>query len=106
MIVLRELNAHPERFRSVDDLIRRSGFSRSHFFRLFKELTSQSPQEYLISARVQKAESLLAETGLSIGQIAENLGYRDIYHFSKQFREVRGMPPSAARRLIRDGAGG
>ncbi len=95
--VIRELNAHPEQFRSVADLCRRAGYSKTHFFRLFKQLTGQSPQEYLISARTMRAEALLKDTGLSIGRIAEELGYRDIYHFSKQFKAVRGMTPSAFR---------
>jgi AraC-like DNA-binding protein len=95
--VIRELNAHPEQFRTVADLVRRAGYSKTHFFRLFKDLTGQSPQQYLISARVLRAESLLKDTGLSIGRIAEELGYKDIYHFSKQFKAVRGKTPSAVR---------
>jgi AraC-like DNA-binding protein len=100
--VIRELNAHPEHFRSVTDLCRRAGFSKTHFFRLFKQLTGQSPQQYLVNARTLRAESLLKETGLSIGRIAEELGYRDVYHFSKQFKAVRGKTPSAVRKEARE----
>jgi AraC-like DNA-binding protein len=40
---------------------------------------------------------LLIETDLTISQIADALGYRDVYFFSRQYKQVFGIPPTAVR---------
>lgn len=95
--VVQQIDAHPELFWSVSDLAARTGYSQTHFSRTFKELTGQSPQQYLIEARIGRAKGLLRDTDLNISQIAGQLGYRDLYHFSKQFRQRCGIPPTGFR---------
>lgn len=95
--VIQQIDAHPEMFWSVADLAARSGYSQTHFTRTFKKLTGQSSQQYLIEARIQRARRLLQDTELNVSQIAAELGYRDVYHFSKQFRRRCGEPPTAFR---------
>jgi AraC-like DNA-binding protein len=95
--VIQQVDAHPELFWSVADLAARAGYSQTHFCRTFKELTGASPQQYLIQARLSRAQDLLRKTDLTISQIADRLGYRDVYHFSKQFGRRMGLPPSEFR---------
>jgi AraC-like DNA-binding protein len=95
--VIQEIDAHPEQCWSVEQLARRAGYSQTHFYRTFRRLTGRSPQQYLIDARIGRAQRLLLETDLGIGEIADHLGYRSVYHFSKQFRRRVGLAPSAVR---------
>jgi AraC-like DNA-binding protein len=85
----------------VADLARQTGYSVDHFSRVFRRVTGRRPQAYIIEAKLDRARQLLAESALTVGQIAEALGYRDIFFFSRQFREHAGCAPSAYRRGLR-----
>ena len=56
-----------------------------------------SPEQFLIHARIDRAKYLLRETDMTIGQIADALGYRDVFYFSRQFARVTGKTASAFR---------
>lgn len=99
-ISIQQIDAHPEQFWSVSDLAARAGYSKTHFRRTFHAITGQSPQQYIIDARMLRAQSLLRETDLSVSQIARDLGYEDVYHFSKQYRQKWGIPPSQDRQRV------
>ena len=76
---------------SVAGMARKFHLSQSHFSRLFKKVTGQSPIEFLLQVRLAQARHLLRETDLSVGAIAEHLGYRDLYFFSRQFTQKEGL---------------
>ena len=82
---------------SVKELARASGYSRDHFARVFKQVVGQGPHPFMLRARIDRARQLLLESGLSVGKIAEALGYQDVYFFSKQFKQKTGMAPSKYR---------
>lgn len=92
------IRERPGEVPGVAALAREAGYSVDHFARLFARWTGLSPQEYLINARMERARSLLAETELSVGMIAEALGFRDLFFFSRQFRQRVGVSPTAYRR--------
>lgn len=92
-----EIREHPGGARTVAALAKSAGYSVDHFSRVFKKVTGQRPQECLIEARLARARQLLAETGLTISQIAEALGFRDVFFFSRQFTQRTGRTPSAYR---------
>lgn len=85
----------------VADLARRAGYSPDHFSRVFQQVTGHRPQAYVIEAKLERARQLLAESALSISEIAEVLGYRDIFFFSRQFRQRTGCAPTDYRRGLR-----
>lgn len=74
------------------------GLDRSYLGVLFKELLGATPQEYLISFRMEKACELMQNKSLSIGDIARSVGYEDQLLFSKIFRKVKNVPPRDYRR--------
>lgn len=92
------MNESPEDAPSLDELSHRAGYTKDHFARVFKKVMGQTPQDYLISARVRRARQLLVQSNLSIKEIASALGYRDVYFFSRQFKSKMGMTPSEARK--------
>jgi len=82
---------------SVGELAAKAGYSPVHFSRVFREVTGFVPREFIIRARIARARHLLKESSLSIGEIADALGYLDVFFFSRQFRERAGMSPTDFR---------
>jgi len=79
-------------------LAREVGLSLSALRRQFKHATGLSLHAYALQCRVSAARELLAETALPIKEIAEKLGYTDAYFFTRQFRQLTGVPPAKYRR--------
>jgi len=79
-------------------IARDAGFSERSLRRKFQSAVGMSPHEYVLHARMAKARQLLGETDLPAKVIAQRLGYRDVYFFSRQFRELTGVPPVTYRK--------
>ncbi len=74
-----------------------SKISPYHFSRLFKARTGLSPRQYIISARLNKAKSLLVETDYTVSEIAEVCGFSNASHLGSTFSKHLGMTPSLFR---------
>ncbi len=82
-----------------DDLIARDlGLSTSHFRHLFREATGQPFRKYLMSLRLEKARQMIVEGDLPIGEIAVEVGFSGISHFSRAFVQRFTATPSSLRR--------
>ena len=79
---------------SVDDLADAAGMSRSYFAKLFSEVYRVPPAKYITMIRLEKAKALLTEGGLSVGEVAESVGYSSLYYFSSAFRREIGVCPT------------
>ncbi|MDI3419628.1 AraC family transcriptional regulator [Streptomyces luteolus] len=82
---------------TVASLAAQSGVSRALFARRFTELMGRPPLAYLTECRMADAESLLADTDLSIARIAKSVGYADAFGFSAAFKRHKGLSPSTFR---------
>ncbi len=80
------------------DLASLVGYCPDHFSRLFKETFRQSPHQYVLSRRIEKAKAMLRDEGVSIAEIAEACGFASQGHLSTVFKQRTGMPPGAYRR--------
>ncbi|NOY00226.1 MAG: AraC family transcriptional regulator [Verrucomicrobia bacterium] len=83
---------------SIRGLAELTGLSLSQFDRRFKELFQMTPSNYIHRVRVNAARSMLEKSGESIGEIAVECGFYDQSHFTKRFKRVIGMSPSAYRK--------
>jgi len=79
---------------SIDALAARIGLSTSYFRKLFTELYGQSPQQYLISLRINTAYDLLQSGEVNVSEAALLSGFDDIYYFSTLFKKQTGISPS------------
>ena len=79
------------------DLAERLALSPEYFARLFSRTFGMPPRRWLIEQRVRDAANTLAESTLTISQVAHELGYRDIYQFSHQFKQILGASPRSYR---------
>jgi AraC-like DNA-binding protein len=82
---------------TVQQLSGHAGLSRFHFSRLFKQVTDKTLVEYINLVRINKSESLLRGTRLTISEIAMETGFSDIYYFSRTFKKLKKLSPSEWR---------
>jgi len=79
-------------------LASRAGMSRSSFFARFNELVGEPPARYLARWRMWVAADLLQREQLSMGELAERVGYSSEDAFSRVFKKAHGMSPGQYRR--------
>jgi AraC family transcriptional regulator of arabinose operon len=81
----------------LETVARQCGLSVSRFAHLFKETTGQTPQQFFEQQRLRQARELLGLTGLSVAEVALEVGYDDPFYFSNRFRKHTGKSPSQWR---------
>ncbi len=84
---------------SLDDMSRNMYLSSVYISKVFKEKTGESPINYLINLRLGKARNLLIYTESHVKSIAQSVGYKDAYYFSKLFKKYYGHSPCKFRSL-------
>jgi AraC-like DNA-binding protein len=82
-------------------IARKAGVSPQYLDRLFKRSQGVSPVQYLWSLRAEKGAFLLRQSGLTVGEIAYQCGYKNPFHFSRQIKAKYGHCPSELRTLKR-----
>ncbi|SEI75206.1 AraC-like ligand binding domain-containing protein [Allopseudospirillum japonicum] len=85
----------------VDTLAEQANLSKYHFIHRYKALTGLAPIQHFLQMKIEHACHLLDQTSLSISEISYALGYEDSYYFSRLFKKVMGLAPTAYRRIRR-----
>jgi AraC-like DNA-binding protein len=83
-----------ERELDVPALAREAHASRAHFVRSFKMAFGETPHQYLLRRRIERAKELLRGTGLPVTEVSLEVGFRSLGSFSTAFRALVGMSPS------------
>ncbi|HEY3377223.1 MAG TPA: helix-turn-helix domain-containing protein [Armatimonadota bacterium] len=96
--ICQRLQTNPGQRACVTTLAEECSISAGHFTRVFRRYTGVTPRDYIIQTKIDAAKSLLYLSNYSITRIAEVLGYRDVFHFSRQFRDRTSHSPSHFRR--------
>ena len=78
-------------------LAEQCGMSQTYFRRLFHDLYGVSPKQYILSARLRLAKTMLNSTENSVTEIAKSCGFDNVYYFSRTFRIHEGISPSEYR---------
>ena len=94
------MDAHLDQKLSLDQIAREACLSKYHFMRLFKQTFGQSPHQYLISQRLERAKTLLRFTGKNTREISQELGFEDASSFGKLFKKVTGTTPLQYRAQV------
>lgn len=89
---------------SLDQIAQNLYLSPVYISKLFKEQTGESPINYLIKIRLDKAKEILEnESHGSIRSVANQVGYEDVYHFSKLFKKYYGISPlNYSKKIVSD----
>lgn len=85
---------------SPEELAASHNVGYAWFRKAFKEVTGQSPGQYQLQLKIQKASKMLMETDLSISEIAYQNGFDSEYYFSRIFKNKIGKSPSNYRKDI------
>ena len=85
---------------SLENIIKDSGISRRSFFRYWKMYHQESPHDFMRNCLLSDAEQLLAETSLSIHEIAARLGFSNPSHFFVLFKKYVGVSPLQYRKSL------
>jgi AraC family transcriptional regulator len=85
---------------ALADLAALAGVSTRHFIRAFSESTGKTPHQYVISRRIDRARSLLAEDSYSLTDVALAVGFSHSQHFASSFRKHTGLCPSQFRAAL------
>lgn len=78
---------------SIESLSEEMCMSRASFFRKMKSLTGMTPNDFILSYRLDKAASMLKEGRWRVNEISDMLGFSSQSHFSKVFKNKFGVPP-------------
>ena len=88
---------------TVSDMAKYVSLNRSYLFTLFQRVLHVSPQEFLTTFRLTRAQEQLTLTDATVAAIAQSVGYRDPLVFSKAFKQMTGMTPVQFRKKAREG---
>jgi AraC-like DNA-binding protein len=95
--IMQAVECRPGQPWDIGTMSRDAHLSRSQFSRRFRELAGAPPIGFVIRARLNLARQLVVETNMKLAHIAAELGYSDVYFFSRQFKQRFGVPPSVLR---------
>ena len=87
----------------LERIASQANFSRYHFLRLFRSTFDQTPHQYLVQRRIERAKALLAAGDLSITEVCFAVGFQSLGSFSALFHRCAGYPPKAHRARVFQG---
>lgn len=85
---------------SLEPICQEFSMSRTYLCRVFKEGTGRSPIDFWIEQKIKEAKKLIRQDEMNITQIAEMLGYTSIHHFSRMFKRLTGLSPTAYKNSV------
>lgn len=86
-------NSHTEM--TIERLANMAELSPKYFVDLFKKTYGVSALDYLTKIRIDRAKSLMLRTDRLLKEIAHEVGYADEFYFSRKFKQIVGMSPTA-----------
>ena len=81
----------------VDDMARAAGLSRAHFSREFRRTFGETPHQYLLTRRLERAAALLRSTDRSVADICFSVGLQSVGSFTTSFTRAFGKSPTVYR---------
>ena len=95
--VKRYIDQHFKEALTLEQLAEKCHMNKFYLSHSFKRAYGSSPINYMISKRIDESKYLLAETDLSMSQIAQLLGFSSLSYFSQVFRRTQNMTPMEYR---------
>ena len=99
--VRRYIDLHFKEALTLEHLAEEGHMNKFYLSHAFKQEYGISPINYMISKRVEESKYLLAETDLSMSQIAQLLGFSSLSYFSQVFRRTQSVSPKEYRQSLK-----
>ena len=96
--VLEYVEKHYQSPITLGELAEVAGMNPQYFCRAFKEVTMQSPMDYVIYYRLEQAVRLLSATDLSVMEVAMECGFNDCSYFIRVFKKQKNVTPNQYRK--------
>ena len=93
------VDANLEEDLSLAELAEVADLSQFHFARAFRRSTGQTPQQYLMQQRIERAKQLLSKDDLPIVEISLRTGFKNQSHFTTLFRKFTKFTPKLWREM-------
>jgi AraC-like DNA-binding protein len=81
----------------MEKLVKELPMGYSKFRKAFKQNTGESPNQYHLNLRLNRAKGLLTSTALNINEVANQTGFDSVFYFSKLFKKKNGVSPKYYR---------
>ncbi len=94
------MEAHLEGDVRLSELAGETGISASHLVRSFRQSTGQTPYQFVLHRRVERAQTLMRDHYASLTEVALASGFADQHHLARVFRRITGLTPSSYRRSL------
>ena len=78
----------------MEEISRQLGISYTHFRSIFKNYSGQSPYQYYLNLKINKAKELLETGEYAVKEVAHDLSFENQYYFSRLFKKKTGVSPS------------
>lgn len=91
------IQAHLSQDLSLEALAQQIGFSPYHFARLFRQTTGESPHQFVLRQRVERAQHLLKATNIPLASIPLESGFANQSHLTRLFKRQLGLTPRTYR---------
>ena len=96
--VMAVLKAHLHTSLSIDDICKKTAYSKTYLFRIFKAQTGKTIMNYYTELKMEQAKQLLRENELSVMEISETLAFSAPDYFTKTFKRITGLTPLAYKK--------
>ena len=83
---------------SLDEMAQSIGLSTAHFARMFRRSTGQTPHQFVLCHRLERAKAMLRAAEARVLDVAIACGFKTQQHFAQVFRDVCGITPTEYRR--------
>jgi AraC family transcriptional regulator len=95
---IRELvHAKMENDLSLDELAESVGLSTAHFARMFRKSTGETPHQFVLRQRLERAKAMLRDPNARVLDVAVACGFKTQQHFAQAFRDIWGVSPTEFR---------
>lgn len=98
--LMKYVQEHMEDPLSTEELARHACVTKCHLIRMFRSSLGVTPLRYITQCKVQHAQTLLLRTDLSVKQVGEAVGFKDISYFIRLFRRQLGFTPQEYREKL------
>src|SRR5438445_6690976 len=82
---------------SLDEMAQSLGLSTAHFVRMFRKSTGETPHQFVLRQKVERAKSMLRAPGARVLDVAVACGFKTQQHFAQVFRDICGISPTGYR---------
>ena len=85
---------------SLDEMAQSIGLSAAHFARMFRKSTGETPHQFVLRRRIERAAVMLRAPDARVLDVAVACGFKTQQHFAQVFRDVRGVSPTRYRQDV------